>query len=98
MERSNSDQQNLWQLGHNKSMVVKRTITWLFTSSYVALHGSDRGLLQVLFHYIEFVEPSKRHADVIIPEGGHNKIALDMVISRVVRNPNWLLCCMYVCM
>ena len=46
--------------------------------------------------HIEFVEPSKRHADVIIPEGGHNKIALDMVISRVVRNPNWLLCCMYV--
>jgi uridine kinase len=31
----------------------------------------------------EFVEPSKRHADVIIPRGGHNRVALDMVISRV---------------
>lgn len=30
----------------------------------------------------EFVEPSKRHADVIIPEGGHNEIAIDMVASR----------------
>ena len=36
--------------------------------------------------HIEFVEPSKRHADVIIPEGGHNKIALDMVISRLQRD------------
>ena len=30
-----------------------------------------------------FVEPSKRYADVIIPEGGRNKVALDMVINRV---------------
>ena len=31
----------------------------------------------------EFVEPSKRWADVIIPEGGHNEIAIDMVTSRI---------------
>lgn len=30
-----------------------------------------------------FVEPSKRRADIIIPEGGHNQVALDMVIERV---------------
>jgi len=30
-----------------------------------------------------FVEPSKRNADIIIPEGGHNKVALDMVVERV---------------
>ncbi len=30
-----------------------------------------------------FVEPSKRNADVIIPEGGHNSVALDMIIERV---------------
>ena len=30
-----------------------------------------------------FVEPSKRRADVIIPEGGHNAVALDMVTERV---------------
>jgi len=31
----------------------------------------------------EFVEPSKRHADVIVPEGGHNEIAIDMIVSRI---------------
>lgn len=33
--------------------------------------------------HLEFVEPSKRHADVILPEGGHNRIAIEMVIARV---------------
>ena len=33
--------------------------------------------------HMEFVEPSKRYADVIIPEGGMNMVALDMVIARV---------------
>jgi uridine kinase len=33
--------------------------------------------------HLEFVEPSKRYADVIIPEGGHNTVAIDMVSDRV---------------
>lgn len=33
--------------------------------------------------HLEFVEPSKRWADVIIPEGGFNAVALDLVISRI---------------
>jgi len=33
--------------------------------------------------HLEFVEPSKRYADVIIPEGGHNIAALDMVVARI---------------
>lgn len=33
--------------------------------------------------HMEFVEPSKRYADVIIPEGGRNTVALDMVIARI---------------
>lgn len=33
--------------------------------------------------HLDFVEPSKRYADVIIPEGGFNLVALDMVISRI---------------
>ena len=33
--------------------------------------------------HLEFVEPSKRYADVIIPEGGHNTAALDMVVASV---------------
>jgi len=35
--------------------------------------------------HLEFVEPSKRWADVIIPEGGFNTVALDLVISRIVH-------------
>jgi len=33
--------------------------------------------------HLEFVEPSKRYADVIIPEGGLNSVAIDMVVARV---------------
>lgn len=33
--------------------------------------------------HLEFVEPSKRYADVIIPEGGFNLAALDMVVARI---------------
>jgi uridine kinase len=33
--------------------------------------------------HLEFVEPTKRYADVIIPEGGLNEVALDMVVARL---------------
>jgi uridine kinase len=33
--------------------------------------------------HLEFVEPSKRYADVIIPEGGMNIVAIDMVADRI---------------
>lgn len=33
--------------------------------------------------HLEFVEPSKRYADVIIPEGGFNEVAIEMVASRL---------------
>jgi uridine kinase len=35
--------------------------------------------------HLEFVEPSKRYADVIIPNGGQNAIAIDMVVARIER-------------
>ena len=40
--------------------------------------------------HLEFVEPSKRYADVIIPEGGLNTVALDMVTARIeaMLNPD----------
>lgn len=31
----------------------------------------------------QFVEPSKKNADIIIPQGGHNRVALEMVVERV---------------
>jgi uridine kinase len=33
--------------------------------------------------HLEFVEPSKRYADVIVPEGGRNTVALEMVVARI---------------
>ena len=33
--------------------------------------------------HMQFVEPSKRHADVIIPEGGHNLVSIDLISGRV---------------
>ena len=55
------------------------------------LEHRGRTFLQVRKQYYEtvrpmhiaFVEPSKRHADVIIPEGGQNKVALDLLTSHV---------------
>ena len=35
--------------------------------------------------YLQFIEPSKRYADIIIPQGGHNKVAVD-VISATIEN------------
>lgn len=35
-----------------------------------------------------FVEPSKRYADVIVPEGGHNTVALDMVVNNIKSKLN----------
>lgn len=34
----------------------------------------------------QFVEPSKRYADIIVPEGGKNAVARDMVLSRIMRD------------
>ena len=33
--------------------------------------------------HLKFVEPSRRYADIIIPHGGHNQIAIDMVVARL---------------
>lgn len=55
------------------------------------LHQRGRSVESVLEQYrrtvrpmhLEFVEPSKRHADLIIPRGGQNQVAIDMVLARV---------------
>jgi uridine kinase len=33
--------------------------------------------------HMQFVEPSKRHADVIIPEGGHNLVSIDLISGKI---------------
>ena len=41
--------------------------------------------------HMQFVEPSKRHADVIIPEGGHNRVAIEMIVAKIQRRLQTLL-------
>ncbi|MFH1313380.1 MAG: uridine kinase [Candidatus Eisenbacteria bacterium] len=33
--------------------------------------------------HLQFVEPTKRYADIIIPEGGHNAVAMDLLITKI---------------
>lgn len=54
-----------------------------------------RSVSTVLTHYetfvkpmhLQFIEPSKRYADLIIPQGGENEVAIELLISRI----NWKL-------
>lgn len=53
-----------------------------------------RSFSQVLDHYekfvkpmhLQFIEPSKRYADIIVPQGGTNHVAIDILTSRVKMN------------
>ena len=45
----------------------------------------DQYLTTVRPMHLEFVEPSKRYADIIIPRGGNNDTAIDMVIAQIHR-------------
>jgi uridine kinase len=44
----------------------------------------DQYLATVKPMHLEFVEPSKRYADIIVPQGGHNTVAVDMLL-RLIR-------------
>ena len=35
--------------------------------------------------HLEFVEPSKRYADLIVPEGGENAVALEFLFARLEK-------------
>src|SRR5690349_12944960 len=45
----------------------------------------DQYLSTVQPMHLEFVEPSKRYADVIVPRGGHNPVAIEMIVAKIVR-------------
>ena len=36
--------------------------------------------------YLQFIEPSKRYADIIIPQGGHNRVAIDIITATVEKS------------
>lgn len=33
--------------------------------------------------HFEFVEPTKRYADLIVPEGGYNRVAVDVIVTEI---------------
>jgi uridine kinase len=35
--------------------------------------------------HLQFVEPSKRYADIIVPRGGHNAVAVEMIVAKIHR-------------
>jgi uridine kinase len=56
-------------------------------------HARGRPLDEIIEQYLstvqpmhlQFVEPSKRYADVIVPRGGHNAIAIEMIVAKIQR-------------
>ncbi len=54
------------------------------------IHERGRSVHSVLEQYrdtvrpmhLQFVEPSKRYADLVIPRGGHNEVAIDLIVSK----------------
>ena len=45
----------------------------------------DQYLTTVQPMHLQFVEPSKRYADIIVPRGGHNTVAIDLIINTILR-------------
>ena len=45
----------------------------------------DQYLSTVQPMHLEFVEPSKRYADVIVPRGGRNPVAIEMIVAKIAR-------------
>lgn len=43
----------------------------------------DQYMTTVRAMHEQFVEPSKRYADIIIPEGAHNKVAIDLLTTKI---------------
>jgi uridine kinase len=43
----------------------------------------EQYLYRVKPMFLQFVEPSKRYADIIIPQGGLNKVAIDLIVSKI---------------
>jgi uridine kinase len=43
----------------------------------------EQYLLTVQPMHLQFVEPSKRYADIIVPRGGHNSVAIEMIAAKI---------------
>ena len=46
----------------------------------------ERCTKTVKLMYLQYIEPSKRYADIIIPQGGHNKVAIDIISATIEKS------------
>ena len=63
---------------------------------YRDIQERGRSFIDVLEHYerfvkpmhLQFIEPSKRYADMIVPQGGENIVAIDIITSMIKMTQN----------
>ena len=62
--------------------VIERDITERGKDAHWVIERYSRTVKPM---YLQFIEPSKRYADIIIPQGGHNKVAIDIITATVEK-------------
>ncbi|MBN1252287.1 MAG: uridine kinase [Bacteroidales bacterium] len=65
--------------------VIKRDIIERGRSVNKVLERYDKSVKPM---HLQFIEPSKRYADIILPEGGHNTVAIEILCSIIEKNLN----------
>lgn len=63
--------------------VIKRDIVERGRSVETVLERYDKSVKPM---HLQFIEPSKRYADLILPEGGHNKVAIEVLTTIIEKN------------
>ena len=63
--------------------VVRRDIVERGRSVDTVLERYDKSVKPM---HLQFIEPSKRYADLIVPQGGHNKVAIEVLCSIIEKN------------
>ncbi len=73
-----------WQEDYPRILIVRRMERDVTERGRTVESVIQQYLATVRPMHLEFVEPSKRYADVIIPLGGHNVAALELVTARIL--------------
>lgn len=66
--------------------IIRRIVRDIQERGRTLLSVVDQYLSVVRPMHLQFVEPTKRYADIIIPEGAHNTVAIDILVSRIHKH------------
>ena len=82
--------------GSGKTTVVEKNVKRFHPGRVILRDINERGrsVIQVLERYektvkpmhLQFIEPTKRYADIIIPHGGNNEAGIDILTSIIEKN------------